>query len=461
MNELTKYYDFLSGKSRRAKLNGFKPKNLNSHLFHYQEDCLAFAIRAGNAAQFLDTGLGKSIIELDWARAVLEHTNKPVLMLAPLAVGPQHEREASKFGIDAKYIRNPSEIEKRINICNYERLHMFNPSDFGGLVLDESSIVKSFGGKTSKALMAFGDRIQYKLAATATPAPNDHMELGQHSQFLGAMDSNEMLARWFVADQSEMGRYRLKKYGIDDFWSWVASWARMASRPSDLGYSDDGFTLPPISQKLHYVDANITEGVEDGELFRKVEMSATSYHKEKRRTAPMRADMVSQLIAAEPTESWVIWCDTDYEADELVRRIPAAIEVRGSQPADKKESMLSAFSEGKERVLITKPSVAGFGLNWQHCARTVFAGLSFSYEAHYQATRRFWRFGQQRQVDAHIVLAETESAIWNTIQRKAKDHETMKTSMAKAMKSAIKSADTKIKYNPTQEAKIPQWLHSQ
>lgn len=456
---LDSYMAFLRAKARRASPKGIdRLPPLNSHLFPYQADCLDFALRIGSGAQFLDTGLGKSIIELDWGRVISELNNKPVLMLAPLAVGPQHQREAAKFGIESHYIREPDQIKPGVNICNYERLHMFRPDQFSGIVLDESSIVKSYGGKTSLALMEFAEAVPYRLAATATPAPNDHMELGQHSQFLQVMASNEMLMRWFVADQSDMGRYRLKRHGVDDFWSWVASWARMASKPSDLGYSDKGFILPPMQIDLHYVSANIVDGAGEGELFRKVDTSATAIHKEKRLTAAARADRVAELVSAEPNEPWVIWCETDYEADALTERIPEACEVRGSMKDDEKESRLVAFSEGRERVLLTKPRMGGKGMNWQHCARSAFVGLSFSYEDYYQAIRRFYRFGQKRRVHIHITLAETESIIWQTIQRKARDHEIMKAAMTEAMQRATQQRECKTAYIPRQQAKLPEWL---
>ena len=457
---LDRYYAVLAKKRRSAIPSGLKRiPALNSAMFGYQEDVTDFLLRIGSGAALLDTGLGKSIIELEYGRVMVEANNKSVLMLAPLAVGPQHEREAAKFGIEAKYIRDPREIKgPGIWITNYERLHLFEPDGFCALILDESSLLKSFGGKTSKALIAFGEKIRYRLAATATPAPNDHMELGQHSAFLQIMPSNEMLARWFVADQSEMGRYRLKKYGVEDFWSWVASWARMAGRPSDLGYSDDGFILPKLNQDLHYVGVDLTDGRQDGALFREVDTSATSIHKEKRRTAPERAERIAEVVAEETTEPWVIWCDTDYEADNLMSRIPEAIEVRGSMHPDKKEERLVGFSTGQIRVLVTKSSIAGFGLNWQHCARCAFAGLSFSYESYYQAIRRFWRFGQKRPVNVHIALAETEGVIWHTIQRKAREHEEMKRAMNAAMRRVVIERETKIPYRPQQVAKIPTWL---
>lgn len=458
---LDDYLAFLRRKRRSAVPTGLqRVPSLNPSMFGYQSDVTDFLLRIGSGAALLDTGLGKSLVELEWARVMVEATNRPVLMLAPLAVGPQHEREAAKFGIEAKYIRDPSEIKGAgVWITNYERLHLFDASQFSALVLDESSLLKSFGGKTSKALIAFGSAVQYRLAATATPAPNDHMELGQHSAFLQVMPSNEMLARWFVADQSQMGRYRLKRYGVEDFWGWMASWSRMAGMPSDLGYSDEGFVLPKLNQDLHYVGVDLSDGAEIDELFRHVDCSATSIHHEKRRTAGARAERIAEIVASEPNEPWVIWCDTDYEADELTVRIHDAVEVRGSQRPEVKEDLITAFSTGQTRVLVSKPSLTGFGLNWQHCARTAFVGLSFSYESYYQAIRRFWRFGQKRPVHAHIAMAETEGVIWHTIQRKAKEHETMKRAMHDAMKRVVVNKEIKESYRPTRRAVMPAWLH--
>jgi len=458
--ELAKYYQFLREKKRTVKTRGLsRVSELHPDLFPFQADVTDFLLRAGCGAAFLDTGLGKAFIGLEWARVIREHTGKSVLILAPLAVGQQHEREAKRFGLEAKYIRHPDAMTGTgIWITNYERLHLFSPDNLGGLVLDESSLLKAFTGKTSRSLIEFGEKIKYRLAETATPAPNDHMELGQHSAFLGAMPSNEMLARWFIADQSEMGRYRLKKYGVDDFWSWVASWARMASHPSDLGYSDDGFILPKLNYEMHYVGVDITDGTKPGELFRYVDTSSTKIHAEKRRTVSYRAERIAEIVSNEPNEPWVIWCDTDYEADELTKRIPQGVEVRGSMSLDMKEDRLNAFVSGNERVLITKPSIAGFGLNLQHCARCAFVGISYSYESFYQAVRRFWRFGQKRPVNVHVVMADTESVVWNTIQRKARDHEAMKSAMNSAMRRAVQAYETKLAYNPTQAVRLPSWV---
>jgi superfamily II DNA or RNA helicase len=454
------YEDFLRSKARRAKHRGLMDRevDLSPLMFGYQADTTRFLLQAGSGAAFLDTGMGKSFIELEWGRVVREHTNKPVLMLAPLAVGPQHVREAERFGIDdVRTVRTQDDVKPGINVANYERLHLFDPSEFGGIVLDESSIIKNYTGKTTRALMAFADAMPFRLCATATPAPNDHMELGQHSQFLGVMDSSEMLARWFIADQSEMGRYRLKRHGIKPFWSWVASWARCLTKPSDLGYSDDGFQLPSLNIIRHSVDVDISAHA-DGELFRRVDASATAIHKEKRLTSADRAERVAEIVAGQPSEPCVVWVETDYDADAVMARLPGAIEVRGSMTIEQKESRLNDFSTGNIRVLVTKPRVAGFGLNWQHCAHTVFAGLSFSYEQFYQATRRFWRYGQQRTVDCHVVMAETEDMIWRNIQRKANDHEAMKLEMADAMRRETNSREVKQTYSATKTARIPSWL---
>lgn len=453
------YDEFLRGKAIKAPLSGMdKAPELSGHLFPHQADVVDFLLRAGRGAAFLDTGMGKTAVELEYGAHIVRHTNMPVLLLAPMAVGRQHQREAERFGIDARVIRDQGEVNgARIYITNYERLHLFDRHAFAGVLLDESSIIKSFTGKTTRALMEFGSDMRWLLAATATPAPNDHMELGQHAQFLRVMDSSEMLSRWFIADQTEMGRYRLKRHGIKPFWSWVASWARCVGKPSDLGYSDEGFALPPLNVHRHVVGTDWTAGVE-GLLFRIPDTSATAIHKEKRLTAADRAAKIAELVRAEPGESWMVWVETDYDADAIMALLPDAVEVRGSMKPEIKEERLDAFTRGQIRILVSKPSIAGFGLNWQHCARTAFVGLSFSYEMFYQAVRRFWRFGQKRPVECHIAMAETETAIWQTIQRKRDDHEMMKREMFDAMRREVLVKGVKNPYEPTQAARLPAWL---
>lgn len=441
---------------------------LHPELFPHQRAVTEFALRAGCAAMFLDTGLGKSFAALEWGRVVVEKTNKPVLMLAPLAVGPQHEREAARFGIDARYVRDGSDTDTpRIYITNYERLDNFDVTKFGGVILDESSILKSFAGVTTKKLIDTFSCTPYRLCCTATPAPNDHTELGTHAEFLGVMRRDEMLPRWFLHDSADTGTWRIKGHAVADFWRWVASWSRCVSLPSDLGFEDTGYVLPPIAVTEHVVEADLT--IDAGEetrgkfqgqqrLFRIPETSATSIHKEKRLTVEDRADLVAECIDADPEEQWLVWCDTDYEADAVIERMPGAEEVRGSMTALQKEARLDAFSRGTLRVLVTKPSIAGYGLNWQQCARMAFAGLSFSYENYYQAIRRCWRFGQVREVEVHIAMADTEAAIKRVIDRKAGDHVVMKREMQAAMRAAHQTAIRKTVYTPTKEAGLPAWL---
>ena len=465
MTHLDAYHDLIAKKRVAFEPRGLaKIPALNAAMFPHQHHSTDFALRTGCAAMFLDTGLGKSLCALDWGRVVVEHTNKPVLMLAPLAVAMQHEREAGKFGIDAKAVREPEEIGgARVYITNYDRLDKFDASQFGGVILDESSILKSFTGATTRKLITTFAQTPFRLACTATPAPNDHAELGQHSEFLGALSQTQMLVRWFLHDSADTGTWRMKGHAVEDFWNWVSSWARCVSKPSDLGYSDDGFVLPEMTMIRHIVEADrsIHAGDEkDGQakLFRMPETSATSIHREKRLTIDARADKIAEIVAREPDEPWVIWCDTDYEADALTDRITHAVEVRGSMRADVKEDRITAFSTGAAQIIITKPSVAGFGLNWQHCARMAFVGLSFSYESFYQAVRRCWRFGQTRPVNVHVAMADTEAAIWDVVSRKSGDHDAMKAEMVKAMSRASHTVSQIEDYTPNQKAKLPSWI---
>ena len=328
---------------------------------------------------------------------------------------------------------------------------------YGAVSLDESSILKSFNGATTRALIQSFAGTRFKLCATATPAPNDHMELGQHAEFLGIMPSNEMLMRWFIADQTQMGRYRLKRHGESDFWDWMASWARCAESPTDLGFDGSRYVLPPLRVHRHRVAGDVRAPA--GLLFAD-DLSATNMHVVKRQTADSRAEAVAELIDAEPLEPWLIWADTDYETDALMRCMTGAVEVRGSQTPEKKEAGIAAFVSGQTLRLVTKPSVAGQGLNFQHCARQAFVGRSFSYESWYQAVRRCWRFGQTRPVDVHIMVAEGEDQIGRVITRKAEDHATMKRAMADAMKRERTEARLRESYQPTHISEIPAWLHS-
>lgn len=466
-NALDAYRAIIARKRAAAEPQGFPDVGSQDLLpghFPHQQHCLEFALRVGRAAMFLDTGLGKTALALAWGNAVARRTNRPVLMLAPLAVAAQHVAEAERVGVDARLSRFGTVPDRPcIAITNYERLERFDPADYAAVILDESSILKSFTGATKRKLVEAFAATPYRLACTATAAPNDHTELGQHSEFLGVMRPPEMLSRWFIADQNNAGRYRLKKPAVRPFWDWVASWARCVSRPSDLGFPDDGFTMPELVIRRHVVRADRTTDAGEekngqGLLFRIPNASATSIHREKRLTKDDRAARVAELVRAEPNESWILWVETDYDADALHEVLPEAIEVRGSHHVDVKEERLAAFSTGQTRILITKPSIAGFGLNWQHCARMAFMGLSFSYESFYQAVRRCWRFRQLRDVHAHVVCADTEASIWDVVNRKSGDHEAMKREMAAAMARAARSHRVLETYDPQQGARLPAWM---
>lgn len=452
------YAEFLASKAIRATERGLSSvPALSGHLFPFQQACVGFALRAGSAGNFLSTGLGKTACELEWSTHAAEASNGKALILAPLSVGWQIEQEGKRWGYDARVIRDQSEAKPGINICNYDRLDKLDPAAFGAVALDESSILKSFAGKTSRALIDAFSQHRFRLSATATPAPNDHMELGQQSDFLGVMPGSEMLMRWFINDTSTASQeWRLKKHAVTDFWDWCASWSRMAEMPSDLTgdqKDDAGFILPPMKIIRHRAEASPIKGAD---LFGMVDMSATSMFEVKRKTTTERAKTAASLIDA--NEPWMIWVDTDAEADAIKALLPEAKEVRGSDTPEHKENTLRGFADGSVSVLISKSSIAGFGLNWQHCARTVFVGRTFSYEAWYQAVRRFWRFGQQREVQVHLIVAEGEDAIARVIDRKADDHATMKAAMRAAMLRATeKTVSRKTSYQPNHKAGVPAW----
>ena len=450
------YTAFLRSKAPRVASVGIEPAEMHSSLFDYQRAVTEFCIRKGRAALFLDTGLGKSACILEWCEQMARAGNGYALILTPLAVAKQFEREAQKFGYSARVVRSDDDVRPGTNVCNYDRLDLLRPERFCAVALDESSVLKSFAGKTTRALIATFKDTPYKLCATATPAPNDHMELGNHAEFLGIMQSNEMLARWFISDQTQMGRYRLKRHAINDFWDWIASWARCAENPSDLGFDGSKFILPPMRVHRHKTFGDIRPAA--GSLFIE-DMSATNIHRIKRQTADARAEAASSLVNAEPAEPWLVWTDTDYEADSVKRRLPDAIELRGSMTASAKEGAIERFLAGRE-TLITKPSIAGMGLNFQHCARMIYVGRTFSYEQFYQSVRRCWRFGQTREVDVHIIVAEGEDQISRVIDRKAADHAAMKRAMAQAMKRSAQKSEVKVPYNPTHIGRLPTWLKS-
>lgn len=457
------YEDIIAAKERYAPAVGFRADVDHGWLWPFQRHAVRWALEGGRRALFEDTGLGKSRQQLAWARHVHQHTGERVLILAPLAVGPQTAREAAKVGLDGvTFAQTPTEAgNARIVVTNYDSVHKFETFGEAGIVLDESSILKAFAGKTKVYLCDRFKGTPFRLAATATPAPNDHLELGNHAEWLGILSSHQMIARWFINDTSQMGTYRLKGHAVRPFWDWVTSWALCAGLPSDLGpYDDTGYVLPPLNMHRHVVNVDLTEGRRDGALFRLGELSATGVHAEKRRTVNERAQKVGAIVRAEPDEPWLVWCETDYEAAALMRELPGgAVEVAGSMPAKVKTERLLGFAD-TGGILVTKPDIAGFGMNWQNCARMVVSGGTYSYEKFYQLIRRSWRFGQTRPVDVHVVMAVTEQHMWEVVSDKANDHATMKREMFAASRRAQARHTSMLDYHPDHNGRLPSWLAS-
>lgn len=456
------YLQFLERKRRIDPMTGLaNVPALPDAMFAFQRDITSWALRRGRAALFAGTGLGKSFMELAWADAIHRVTGKDILHLAPLAVSAQMAREADKFGIVARLARSQSECMAGDNITNYQKLDHFDLSKFGGVILDESSILKSTDGHYRTKLIEVCASIPFRLAATATPAPNDFMELGNHAEFLGVMSYTDMLATFFTHDNGDTQKWRLKGHAEDEFWKWMASWAVMLRRPSDLGYEDGAYQLPPLNQYQHHVAVDYAPSLDTGMLF---PMEAASLQERIAARRDTVAERVALAASLTPTDRpFVWWCNLNAESEALVRAIPGAVETKGSDTDDVKERKLTDFSEGRTRVLITKPSVAGFGMNWQHCADTGFVGLNDSFEQVYQAIRRFWRFGQAKPVNVHFIAAETEGAVVANLRRKEADAERMAAAMVRHMADLSSqqvrgSVRTVPNYNPTQPLVLPDFV---
>lgn len=454
------YAEFLARKRIMDPATGIKGSfELPEFFKPHQRDITHWALRRGRAAIFAGTGLGKTLMELVWAHEVARETKRPVLVLAPLAVSHQHEREATKFGLSATVVTAPS--SSSIDITNYQKLDRFDLDGFGGVALDESSILKSVDGKTRTKLIQDCARLPFRLAATATPAPNDFMELGNHAEFLGVMSYTDMLATFFTHDGGDTQKWRLKGHAETEFWKWMASWAVMLRKPSDLGYDNTGYDLPPLRYQSHTVQVDYAPSMETGLLF---PIEARTLQER----ISARRDSVSERIALgasiTPTDRpFVWWCNLNSEADGLAKKIPGAVNLSGADNDEAKERKLIDFSEGRIRVLITKPSIAGFGMNWQHCADTGFVGLNDSFEQVYQAVRRFWRFGQDKPVNVHFIASEMEGATVANLRRKEADAERMAAAMVLHM-ADLSSAEVRGSvrdrpdYNPTIPMEIPSWV---
>ena len=413
-----RYKDFLTSKQLVSPANGIQINrdDLHSMLFDFQKDLSTWALKKGRAAIFATTGLGKTFMQLEYARLAARRT----LILAPLAVAKQTVREASKLSIEVVYSREQSGVAlSGITITNYEHLHKFNPAEFGAVVLDESSILKSLDGKTRTALIRMFQSTPMRLCCTATPAPNDIAEIANHAEFLGLMTRAEMLACFFVHDDKG---WRLKGHAKEPFYRWLASWGMTVNKPSDLGYEDNGFALPPLTIKPTFVQSTYRP---EGQLFATKLKGITERSSARKQTMKDRIAKAVKIIKAEPDESWLIWCGMNDESKLLAGLLPDAVEVKGSDSVQHKEDSLLGFAEGRIKQLITKPSIAGFGLNLQACARMIFVGLGDSYEQYFQSIRRCWRFGQSRPVTAHIVLSDAEHVIYDNVMRKEREFETM------------------------------------
>jgi DNA modification methylase len=423
MNDNTEYQDFLQQKKITVKPSGFDVDldDINPMLFEFQRDIVRWALGKGKAALFEDCGLGKTPQQLEWARLVNQHTNKPVIIFAPLAVANQTEKEGEKFNVPVNICVNQADVINGVNITNYEKLHHFEPYDewgepvYGGIVLDESSILKGFDGKTRKVLNEFAISIPYRLCCTATPAPNDLTELTRHAEFLGLVSEKEIKALFFTQDGNTTTKWRLKGHARDKFWQWMGKWSVALRAPSDLGYDDNGFVLPALEMHSHVVNGVVPQG-----FLVPVTAKTMNERRAARRTSLDDRVAIAAKMVNESDESWLLWCDLNAESTKLTAAIPDAVEVAGRHSDNHKKWAMLGFSEGKHRVLVTKPSIGGFGMNWQHCHNMAFVGLSDSYEKQYQAIRRCWRFGQKETVNVHVVTADTEGAVVANIERKEK-----------------------------------------
>jgi len=457
------YEQFVAQKRLEAPAVGFEVDGSRfAKLYDFQRDITDWALKRGRAAIFADCGLGKTPMQLKWAEAVSEETALPILIVAPLAVSEQTLREAAKFDVaPARVCASQDDVGDGINITNYEKLHHFDPDAFGGVVIDESSILKSYDGKTKQAIVDFAEPINYRLACTATPAPNDYTEILNHAEFLGVMSEKEAKALWFTQDGNSTTSWRLKGHAQEDFWKWVASWCVALRDPSDVGCEKGDFDLPPLHIKKNTVDAGWKP---DGMLFGSEAVGIQQQREARRQSLNERVQKAADL-ANGSDEPWIIWCGLNKESKAVADAIPDAVEITGSDSSQHKRDSMLAFSRGDIRVIVTKPSIAGFGMNWQHCADTGFVGLNDSFEQVYQAIRRFWRFGQTKPVNVHFIAAETEGAVVANIRRKEADAERMAKAMVQHM-ADLSSAEVRgttrdrPDYQPTQPVKLPPFLEA-
>lgn len=433
--EPIQYRDFISHKLAFQDVQGVDPALVDCRmLFDHQTALTRWACRKGRAAIFADTGLGKTRIQLAWADAVCRATEGNVIILAPLAVGEQTVAEGVKIGVKVTHARSQNELSTGISITNYERLHLFEDATLAGVVLDESSIIKHHDSKTLARLLSRFRDVHYRLCATATPAPNDWAELGTHAEFLGVCSRAEMLAEFFIHDAAKTQDWRLKGHAQQAFWQWVSHWGALLKTPSDLGFDDGPYKLPPMH--VHQIQVSSDQDTHVDDLFHREAQTLSDRRQARRDSLHFRIAAAAEQINAS-AEPWIIWCELNAEGEALHRAIPDATEIRGADTIEHKERSLQGFSQGRIRVLITKPKIAGYGLNWQHCANVTFIGVTDSWESYYQAVRRCWRFGQKREVNVYIFASLSEGAIKRNLEKKEKDAEAMSEALRDATSAAV------------------------
>lgn len=454
------YKEFILNKRTKTMASGFgvEKEELNPLLFDYQKDIVKWALKKGKSSIWSGTGTGKTNMELEFGNQVYLKTGGDILIVAPLAVTHQTVKEGLKFGYEVNICRTQEDVKRGLNITNYEMIEHFEPDKFIAIILDESSILKSFTGKQRTLLTEMFKETPYKLSCTATPSPNDYMELGTQAEFTGVMGRNEMLATFFVHDGGETSKWRLKGHAEDKFWEWIATWAVVLQKPSDLGYSDEGFTLPEL--RIHEI---IVESPKDP--FRLVPKTAQTLQERRQARRDSLEDRVAKAaeIANASDEQFVVWCDLNDESKALEKAINGAVEVKGSDKADHKINTANGFAEGNIRALVSKPSIFGFGMNWQNCNKMIFTGLSDSYEQYYQAIRRIWRFGQTQVVDVYIVTSEAEGTVKANVERKEIDSEKLIAEMVKHTQKILTeeirgTVKETISYYPTETMVLPKWL---
>jgi hypothetical protein len=451
------YSEFLARKTIDGSYSGFEPSWIPSFLFPFQRQLVEWSISKGKAALFADCGLGKTPMQLVWAENVVRHTNRPVLVITPLAVARQTVAEASKFGVDAE--RNLSVSSPKVYITNYEQLHKYDPADFSGVVCDESSILKSFNGVRKSEITWFMSKLPYRLLCTATAAPNDYIELGTSSEALGELGHMDMLSRFFKNDANSADsksrlhgkaiQWRFKGHAELAFWRWVTSWARACRKPSDLGFADDGFSLPPLVENEHVVQSRT---LAPGMLFAAPASNLQEEREERRRTIQERCETLARL-GSHPAPA-VFWCHLNDEANMLEKLVSGSRQISGSTPDEEKEEIYEAFSSGQLKKLITKPKIGAWGLNWQHCQH-VLTFATHSYEQYYQLVRRCYRFGQKGKVVVDVVASEGEAGIKANLQRKARQAEEMFTRLVAEMNRAQRIERSEYKET---RIEVPSWL---